>query len=126
MDFRAREPTIIFDSTISPRISRDYSEDSIGPGVSGVTLSISRYGVGEVADFWGYGAASEEEEEGSESIIIYPSSRFSLINPSGGIISNIRILRVVITFIFGSPSFRESKKIASLKITFFLGRTSSY
>ena len=40
---------MIFDSIISPRISRDYSEDSegsTGPGVSGVALSISRYGAG--------------------------------------------------------------------------------
>jgi hypothetical protein len=114
---------MIFDSAISPRISRNYSEDSegpAGPGVSGVALSIGRYGAG------GYGVFSEEEEEGSESIIIYPFSRFSLMNPPGGIIGNIRILRVVIIFIFSSPNSRRLKKIVSLKITFFLDRTSFY
>jgi hypothetical protein len=88
--------------------------------VSGVALGVGRYGAG------GCGVASEEEEEGFESPIVQPFSRSSLINPLGGIISNIRILRVVITFISSSPSSRRSKKITSLKITFFLGRTSSY
>jgi hypothetical protein len=65
---------MIFDSAISPRIFRDYSEDfegPAGPGVSGVALDISRW-VG--ADLWGYGAVSEEEEDeeedGSESFIV--------------------------------------------------------
>jgi hypothetical protein len=88
--------------------------------VSGVALGVGRYGAGDC------GVASEEEEEGFESPTVQPSSRSSLMNPPGGVIGNIRISRVVTTFISGSPSFRGLKKIASLKITFFLGRTSSY
>jgi hypothetical protein len=67
-----------------------------------------------------------EEDEGSESSITQPSSRSSLMSPLGGIMDNNGIFRVVITSFSGSLSSRESKKIASLKITFFLNRTSSY
>jgi hypothetical protein len=106
------------------------SEGLIGPGIFGVALNVDRWGVrGVGADFWDYGAVSEEEdeeEEGFESLIIQPSSRFSLINPPGGIINNIGISRVVIISFSGSLNSRESKKIVLLKITFFLGRISSY
>jgi hypothetical protein len=75
--------------------------------VSGVILNIGRYGAGD------YGVFSKEEEKGSEST-------------PGGIMGNIRILRVITTFISSSPSSYRSKKIASLKITFFSDRISSY
>jgi hypothetical protein len=70
--FRARESTIIFDSVISSRISRNCSEDSkglIGPGVFGVILNISRTNIEGGADFWGYEAVLEEEDNSESSII---------------------------------------------------------
>jgi hypothetical protein len=88
--------------------------------VFGVALGVGRYSAG------GCGVASEEEEEDFESPTIQPFSRSSLMNPPGGVVGNIRILRVITTSIFNSPSFRGSKKIASLKITFFLDQIFSY
>jgi hypothetical protein len=88
--------------------------------VSGVILNIGRYGAGD------YGVFSKEEEKGSESTTVHSFSRSSLMNSPGGIMGNIRILRVITTFISSSPSSYRSKKIASLKITFFSDRISSY
>jgi hypothetical protein len=48
------------------------------------------------------------------------------MSPPGGIMGNIGISKVVTTSFSGSSSSRGSKKIALLKTSFFLGRTSSY